>query len=61
MRAYRIYFLDRLTRKIVSIDGVEAETDEAAMAAAHKLLKDQDLEVWTSSRRVGELKASAPR
>jgi hypothetical protein len=30
------------------------------MSEARKLLKDHDLEIWTESRRVGELQAVRP-
>jgi hypothetical protein len=61
MPAYRVYSLGALDRRIVSVEVVEAANDEDAMSAARKLLKDHDLEIWTESRRVGELRASPRR
>jgi hypothetical protein len=61
MAAYRVYRLGTHDRRIVSVEVVEAADDAGAMSAARKLLKDHDLEIWTGSRRVGELQASPDR
>lgn len=61
MAAYRVYRLGTPDRRIVSVEVIDAADDEAAMSEARKLLKDHDLEIWTESRRVGELQASPSR
>lgn len=61
MVAYRVYRLGTHDRRIISAEVIEAANDEDAMTAARKLLKDSDLEIWTESRRVGELHATPRR
>jgi hypothetical protein len=53
---YRVYTLGLRDRTIVDSRIVEAETDAEAMAAAEKLVEENDLEVWTGARRVGQIK-----
>jgi hypothetical protein len=61
MPAYRVYRFDTLSRRVVGIEVIYVANDEAAMSAARKILKDHDLEIWTESRRVGELQGNPPR
>jgi hypothetical protein len=57
MADYRIYTLGKRDHKIVNARIIEATTDAEALAAAKELRSDNDLEVWTGTRRVGTVKA----
>jgi hypothetical protein len=61
MPNYRVYRLESHDRRIMNVEVIEAADDEAALSAAGKLLKDHDLEIWTESRRVGELRVGPRR
>jgi hypothetical protein len=52
---YRMYTLGR-DGHIVDSRIIEAETDDQAMIAAHNLVEQKALEVWTGKRRVGQIK-----
>jgi hypothetical protein len=54
---YRVYTLGLRDRTIIDSRIIEAETDAEAMAAAEKLVEENDLEVWTGKCRVGQIKA----
>jgi hypothetical protein len=54
---YRVYTLGKRDGQIVDSRIIEAETDAEAMTAAQTLVEQNDLEVWTGKRRVGQIKA----
>jgi hypothetical protein len=56
MADYRVYTIGLKEGRIIDSRLIEAATDEEAMAAAAKFLKENTLEVWTGTKRVGELK-----
>jgi hypothetical protein len=56
MTVYRMYTLGNNGR-LVNEAVINASTDEEALAIAKKRLKDNDLEIWTGTRRVATLKA----
>jgi len=51
--------------KIVSVDSLQAEADEIAMAMANSLLRERHptsaaMEVWEQKRRLGRIENDAP-
>jgi hypothetical protein len=54
---YRIYTLGLKEGRIIDSRIIGVETDAEAMAAAEKLVDQNDLEVWTGTRCVGIIKA----
>lgn len=64
MRTYRCYLLNA-SDNIISVDSVQAEEDDAAMAMAGSLLRDQHpisvaMEVWQQRRRLGRIENDGP-
>ena len=53
MPAYRVYEKDGAGR-FSKADWIEAETDQAALAAAKARARSQTYEVWQGSRLVGK-------
>lgn len=64
MLTYRCYLLN-WSDNIVSVDSVEADEDDTAMAMAISLLRDQHptsaaMEIWEQKRRLGRIENDAP-
>lgn len=64
MLTYRCYLLN-WSDNIVSVDSVQADEDDAAMAMATSLLREQHptsaaMEVWEQKRRLGRIENDAP-
>ena len=58
MPTYRAYLIDKDNR-IRSFKTIDAESDEAALAAAEEFLDGHDVEVWLLDRMVGRLSTRA--
>ena len=54
MTGYRLYGLDG-TNKVASAEWIDADDDEAAIAAAEKLMDGHDCELWAGRRLVARL------
>ncbi|NJO33796.1 MAG: hypothetical protein HC869_12255 [Rhodospirillales bacterium] len=64
MLTYRCYLLN-WSDNIVSVDSVQAEADDTAMAMATILLREQHptsaaMEIWEQKRRLGRIENDAP-
>ncbi len=53
---YRLYGLDGVD-KVASAEWIEADDDQAAIAAAEQMMDGHDCELWLGPRRVARLKA----
>ena len=62
MTYYRLYFMDPRSGHISAFESIEADSDEAALAAAEKHVGTQALELWCQGRKVQRLEpiAAAP-
>jgi hypothetical protein len=56
MAVYRMYTVG-YNGRLVDAAVIYTSTDEEAMDAAKTRLKENDLEIWTGTRRVGVVKA----
>ena len=52
MGYYRLYFMDPRSGHISAFESIEAESDEAALAAAEKHRGGHALELWCQGRKV---------
>lgn len=64
MLTYRCYLLN-WSDNIVSVDSVQADEDDTAMAMAVGLLREQHptsaaMEIWEQKRRLGRIENDAP-
>jgi len=57
MAYYRLYFMDPRSGHISAFEAIEAEDDEAALAACEKHQGWQPLELWCQGRKVQRLDA----
>ena len=54
MASYRLYGLDGVS-KVASGEWFEADSDEAAIEAARKMMDGHDCELWQGHRRVARI------
>lgn len=54
---YRLYFMDPRSGHIAAFESLEADDDDAAVAAAEKHLGWQPLELWCQGRKVQRFEA----
>ena len=59
MAYYRLYFMDPRTGHISAFESIDADSDEAAAAAAEKHVGWQALELWCHGRKVQRFEAVA--
>jgi hypothetical protein len=59
VRQYRIYGLG-LGGRFVSVQEMERDTDDQALAEARSLMPAGDFEVWEHGRFVARVKANSP-
>ena len=57
MAYYRLYFMDPRSGHISAFEAIEADNDEAALAACEKHQGWQPLELWCQGRKVQRLDA----
>lgn len=59
MAGYRLYGLDGVD-KVASAEWIEADDDQAAIAAAEQMMDGHDCELWQGPRLVTRLKRKRP-
>ena len=59
MAYYRLYFMDPRNGHISAFESIDADSDEAAVAAAEKHVGPQVLELWCHGRKVQRFEAVA--
>ena len=52
MAYYRLYFMDPRSGHISAFESIDAEGDEAALAAAERHVGGRALELWCQGRKV---------
>ena len=54
MASYRLYSLEGV-KTVASAEGIEAETDAAAIEAAMKMMDGHDCELWKGKRLIARI------
>lgn len=60
MASYRLYGLDGVS-KVASGEWIEADSDEAAIEAAKKVMDGHDCELWQGARCIARIPRQHPR